>query len=310
MTVDRFSVAIKSYLNVQGAYEHLCKMHRPPHFACTAFTTASGYTFTHDYREQQGILVAPDRKHLLAVIPSQRLRGGEALLPIAYLLLERQMQQEGFLTCQAACVALGRLGVLLMDQEGDGKSSVAIELCKQHGGALVGNDLCVIGLEGDRCLALQGTKYFMVRAEAVRHLQPDLHSLFPTPRHDSWRTRIAVEPSQLGLASADAPVEIVGAFLVHTTNGQLDVYASPADDQATRVYLNESFSRHIRATCSPVLLDDTFDFGAYMPPLDSEDLYTKRVELMQFLLGPLSMTYVAGDVANVATFIRRSVPTR
>jgi hypothetical protein len=58
------------------------------------------------------------------------------------------------------------------------------------------------------------------------------------------------------------------------------------------------------------LLDDTFDFGAYMPPLDSEDLYAKRVELMQFLLGPLSMTYVAGDVANVATFIRRSVAMR
>lgn len=231
------------------------------------------------------------------------MRDGETVLYLSYPLIEMQRQQQRSLTAHAACVDLNGNAVLLLGKEGAGKTTLALELCLQHGASLIANDLTVIGLEQGWLMALGGTKFFFLRYESIRRNLPELLPCFTGQSADPWLCKTKVKPADLGISTQKNPVLIRQAYMVHVDETQKEVFDDKADSLVTRLYLNENFSRYIRSTCTVMLGGKDRDFLGYIPSLDTERLYEMRKGLISAMLYQANLRYVSGPLKAVAEYI-------
>lgn len=301
--ISSFAVDILTHVDLCNTHRDLCAAQFPPIFDCVSFPSNSGYYLIHHESDEETITISADQKTITAAYPTSCLRGGEALFYLAYPLLESQLQEAGFLTCHAACVCLDGKGILLLGKEGSGKTSTAITLCKDYNARLVGNDQCILGIANDQCTVIRGTRFLWLRYESMKRNHPYLMSLFSAITSDGWTTKLAVHPEGIGIGLQSDPVIIVGVYLLHIDNNQLDMSIENADNLVTKLYLNENFSRYIRMTCSPVLTGENLEYSAYLPSFDRESYFWKRIDLINTLLYKLGITYLSGSLAAVSTWI-------
>jgi hypothetical protein len=229
--------------------------------------------------------------------PGEVAAGG--LLYLAYLVLENQLQRRGYVTLHAAAACWGDRAVLLLGSAGAGKTTTLLRLCRDHGAAMIGNDLVVAGGPADVPAALAGTRHLRLRHASVARVMPELQGLFPGEVTDSWRAKRTLSPARLGISPAAGPAQIHVTVFVHVDPGYGKLVDEPGDTLVHRLNLHENAVRYIRGGSTPWLSRGRF--GPYVPPLDDPAAHAGRTAILERLLE--GSRYVAGPPAAVAEYI-------
>lgn len=300
--IGEWCVVLESTRDLSRTLKHLATS--PMFLGIKVLPNVSSGKYRVLYKEQDDIVVKYSRRTLFVGAPWETIRNGETLLYAALPFIELQHQQNGFVTAHAAAVAFPEGAILLLGKEGSGKTTTALGLCREYGARLIGNDLVIIGVEhpSQRIIIRSGTKFLSLRYESIHRNMPDLLPLFPQGDEDPWLHKVLVSAEQVGITTHEGSMPLIKSFMVHVDETKKSLLVKSADTVITRLYLNENFSRYIRGTCI-ALLGARLEYLGYIPSLDTNALFTKRVVLMQRLLIEHSMMYVSGPLGKVVDYI-------
>jgi hypothetical protein len=213
--------------------------------------------------------------------------------------MEAGLQRNGYLTLHAAAACRDERVLLLLGPAGAGKTTTLVRLCRDHGAALVGNDLVVAGGPDPAPIVLTGSHHLRLRHASLARAMPELLGLFPGEVRDSWRAKRDLDPARLGIGIAAGPVQIAIVVFVHVDAAYSELVDDAGDTVAHRLNLHENALRYIRGGSTPWLSGGAF--GPYLPPLDSPAMHRARTATLERLLE--RSRYVAGPPAAVAEHV-------
>lgn len=296
------SVDISSALDLENAYNDLRTSNAPIIYRYQKTPQGSGYVLYHEDSGDNEVAISSDHKEVIVRYPASQLRNGEVLFSAAYPLIESQLQEQGYLTCHAACVEIEGHGVLLLGPNGSGKTSAVLELCQEYGAKLMGNNSCVIGLDNS-LKTVEGTKPLTLRYSSILQDHPELSYLFSPDEKDPWTKKVSVAPQEIGIKTREEPINVESAYLLHVDNGLPKLYRAKTSELDDKLYLYDNFSRIIRLTGMIPLVGDKHDFSTYFPSLDKPQYYKGRIALTGYLQDDLSMERLTGPLDRVVDYI-------
>lgn len=297
MNLGPARIVLSTALPVDEAAAAMRERADPVLFALTPAADAPGLAQVVHMTAPSGLARASWDGSTLTVRAADEELSAAGLLHLAYLRLEAELHRHGLLTLHAAAACRDGAAVLLLGSAGAGKTTTLLRLCRDHGAAMVGNDLVVVGGLGDVPYALTGTRYLLLRHASVARVMPELLGLFMGTIADSWRAKRDVDPIRLGIVPTDEPAPVAAAVFVHVDRRYPAVVDQTGDTFVHRLNLYENALRYVRGTSTP-WLQTGGRFGPYVPPLDNEQAHRARTATLERLLD-LSR-YVAGPPAAVA----------
>lgn len=298
----RASVDIFSPIDLLKTYTDLKSANSPILYSYQDIPQRNGYVLYHEDSDQNELALSSNKKEITVRYPNSQLRRGEVIFSAAYPLIESQLQEQGYLTCHAACLVIEDHGVLLLGPSGSGKTSVVLELCQKYGAKLIGNNSCIVGLE-DSLKTVEGTKSLTLRYSSMLQDHPELAYLFSEDKKDPWRKKISVAPEKIGIQTHDEPINVESAYLLHIDNTLSELYRDRASSLDDKLYLYDNFSRIIRLTGMIPLVGDKYEFSSYFPSLDKKQYYQARIALIDYLENNLFMNRITGSLNRVVDFI-------
>lgn len=304
MSLGPASVAVSTPLPLDAGAARLRSHGEPPMYDLIPLTGAAPSgdcpaTVVHDATSGSPGAAWDGARSSLVVLAADGEVSAEELLYLAYLVLENQLQRSGFVTLHAAGACWQDRGVLLLGTQGAGKTTTLLRLCRDHGAAMIGNDLVVAGGPGEVPVALAGTRHVRLRHASVARVMPELLGLFPGEITDSWRVKRTLSPARLGIVSAAGSAPVVAVVFVHVDPRYQELVDEPGDTLAHRLNLHENAVRYIRGGSTPWLAGGRF--GPYVPPLDDPAAHAGRTATLERLLA--RSRYIAGSPAAVTEHI-------
>ncbi|MFH1896146.1 MAG: hypothetical protein ABH814_01560 [bacterium] len=228
---------------------------------------------------------------------------------IPYLIhyaLEAERAKKGKLTIHAAAVSKNGKGILILGKQGSGKTSITLGLCRKYGYSLVGNDLVLAGVKGNFGYLYGGTKIFRLRAATVKHYNRGLKVFFESGENcDEWTHTAVVNPEKIQVTAEKSVVPIQAVYYVHLYPPDHSFLAKEIDQLFSRVYLYQIFSEYIRGSAIIPLVGKDLKFSNYLPSLDNETAFKKRIKFINWIISNDNYKYIAGTLADICIFIDR-----
>lgn len=217
-----------------------------------------------------------------------------------YLISEKIRGLNGSFTIHSASVAINDRGILLLGKSGAGKTTLAYELCSQFGASLIGNDLSVLKHTDGYHNIVFGSKYFTFRKKSIERSNLDVGDIFTNDDLDDWSNKVVVKPSDIGVSTADK-VPLTHPFIVHVDEAMDSIHTRDmSEDLVTRLNLYENFTRYIRGSCT--ITTSQNGFGYYVPSLDNEEIYRRRVSSIEALINH-PIEYISGSKSSLIDYI-------
>jgi hypothetical protein len=177
VSIGPYDVNVETPLRLDLLYAQLQSANRPPLVDIESGHTSSVYLLKHhDSSSETSLWLSNSLDHMIVRCPMTQM--GEELIHLAHLLIERRMQLDGYMTARCAAVVREGVAALLLGKIGAGKTTTAIQLCREHGCQLIGNDLCVVGSSESDLQVIAGTRFFHLRYVSIQNNMPDLMHLF------------------------------------------------------------------------------------------------------------------------------------
>lgn len=257
------------------------------------------------YRNNHAETIRYFRQRLYIAYPWDKMKKGNSLIYASYPFIELQRQRNGYVTAHSGAIDLNGKSILLLGKIGAGKTSIAIDLCRRYGAALIGNDITIIGLQDNELCLKGGTKFFTLRYESMKRNLPDLLPFFPKIPNDSWLHKININPADIGVRLKQGRCRIEKVYLVHIDETLPSIFVQKDDSLVTKLFLHENFSRYIRGTCTPMLGGEEMESLGYIPSYDSPKLYEFRRKLMNTVMSKIF--YISGPLKVVTDHIASSI---
>jgi hypothetical protein len=240
-----------------------------------------------------------DHSRLIVICPFEKI-SESIILYLGYHLMEYQFGLDGKSSCHSACVIKNNKALLLLGDAGAGKTSVAINMCKNNGYSLMSNDMTLIGVENKNLYAYGGTKNINLRYGSVEQNMPYLIPYFKGKIDDIWNYKISVQASNIGLDENYEKTQIIGAIYLKVNNQEKDLTITPGDNWRNNFSLYNNLSSHIRGT-SATFIDKFGHPLGYIPSFDSLATYEFRKIIIE-LIDKSKFYNVSGNLQNVINF--------
>lgn len=225
-----------------------------------------------------------------------------------HYILESERAKRGKTTIHAASVSKNGKGILILGKQGSGKTSVALELCRKHGYSLIGNDLVLAGIKGSSGYLYGGTKIFRLRATTIKDYNQDLERFFKSrENNDEWTHITIVKPEEIQVTLEKSIVPIHAIYYIHLYPPNHDLITEEVDRFFSRIYLYQAFSEYIRGSAIIPLIGKDLKFGNYLPSLDNENAFKKRIEFITWIINNENYRYVAGSLPDICAFIDQNL---
>lgn len=224
-----------------------------------------------------------------------------------HYILERERAKKGKATIHAAAVSKNGKGVLILGKQGSGKTSITLELCREYGYSLVGNDLVLTGLQKGTGYLYGGTKVFRVRATTIKDYNKDLEKFFKPSSNDEWTRITIIRLGEIQVMAERSVVPIQAVYYVHLYPPGHNFIAKEADKLFSRVYLYQIFSEYIRGSAIIPLVGKDLRFSDYIPPFDTGDAFAKRIKFINWIIDNKNYKYIAGELTDICNFIDKNL---
>lgn len=217
-------------------------------------------------------------------------------------LLEKQWGEKGKTTCHSACVEKDGKAVLILGNEGAGKTSVALNLCMKYGYSLISNDQTIIGKENGVLKAFGGTKFINLRYTSVKENIPSLINIFGDKEVEEWVEKVTVMARDLGIKEISGEVPIEQVIRVHTDNRIEKLKSLRGDNWRNNFLLYEILTENIRNTNSTIVDRYGHPIG-YVPSYDTKEMYDKRVDVINTINTSSYYRYLSGNMIDIVNNI-------
>ena len=221
---------------------------------------------------------------------------------IARYLIEKQFAENSMATCHSACVEKGGKAILLLGGAGSGKTSIALNLCFHHGFRLISNDQTLIGIKDGMLCAFGGTKFLNLRYSSVAENLPFLSYLFYGNDVEGWNDKKIVQASDLGISECYGAVEISEIYVLHLDNRNCNFFEKSGDNWGHNFNLYQNLTENIRCANSAIVDCMGHPIG-YVPSYDSEELFFKRVQMINLINNNPNYKYLSGCLTDLLSYI-------
>ncbi|MDD2732080.1 MAG: hypothetical protein PHI53_02695 [Candidatus Pacebacteria bacterium] len=280
-----------------------------PGWKCSTKKVNTKYSIFYFPGKEIKLIYSKDKCSIKLYGPLNYFIDGQAIAYLIYSLLELDRQEYNQTTAHlAACSKNGR-AVILLGERGAGKTSILLMLCRDYGYKLIANDIALIGFNKQRgkSFIVDGTKIFGLRHTAAEKNHPDLLKLFPKTIKDSWTTKLFISPYEINVQIENKKVVVSSVFFCHLDSGIRKIFLDRMSGSWIKINLYENFSRYIRGSALIPFLDGkNYSNIGYIPNLDTIEFHQKRINLINYLVNKLGITYISGsDIHKICDIIHK-----
>ncbi len=213
-------------------------------------------------------------------------------------LIERQFAQNGMFTCHSACVEKDGKAILLLGDAGAGKTSVAVNLCVNHGFNLISNDQTVIGVDENQIIAYGGTKFINLRLLSVKQNMPFLLKIFNDKNVDEWSYKKSVLARDLDITEQYDPTNIEQIIVLHCNNNYNNTIISPGDTWRNNFTLYQNLTFNISSCSSPIVDKNGHPIG-FVPSYDTRETFINRKNLIKLINENPLYKNITGNIEDI-----------
>lgn len=221
-----------------------------------------------------------------------------------HYILELERAKKGKATVHAAAVSKNGKGILILGKQGSGKTSITLELCRKYGYSLIGNDLVLIGFKRNLGYLYGGTKIFRIRGTTIKNYNKDLRRFLKSNEYsDEWTQIAIIKPEEIQVITEKFTAPIQAIFYVHLYPPNHNLIVKEVNQLFSRIYLYQIFSEYIRGSVIIPLIGKDLHFSNYLPSLDNEDAFKKRIKFINWIINNKNYKYIAGSLTDICIFI-------
>jgi hypothetical protein len=232
------------------------------------------------------------------------------LYPLRVLLELIRQEACEYVFHASAVIREGR-AILLAGGPESGKTTTALDLCRNHGFALFANDQVLLGLRRGVPWILQGEDRVNIRFSSVAKYSPPLAKyLFRSTdgNEEPWNLKREVSPKELGISTATSPAPLsvfvkirlddsVDDCVVSLLSSWSDGAFVPIRERErffTKIELYRSITETIRsASFTPLRETDLTLMNVFAPDLDRPQFAAKRVRFLNTLFDDRRMAFLS-----------------
>jgi hypothetical protein len=233
------------------------------------------------------------------------------LIPVwLHLLAELVRQRRGEYLLHASAVERDGDAIVLVGEEGAGKTTCALDLCRQHGFRLYANNRLKIALVDGQLRLLKGDAVFRLRYSSVRKYDEQLAERFfgsGPGEQPAWECKLEVEPGVLGIEVASPTPRVAALVMIRldAESGAGVVRRVESDSRShdafeALAHLSHAMSVLIRGASVVPLLNGQGFREIFVPCLDRPEFVQRRVALLRAL-------FATGAVLRIRAPLDRSV---
>jgi hypothetical protein len=251
-------------------------------------------------------------KKFLAQGRFEDLKRAETIPYLIHYILERERGEKGKMTIHAAAVSKQGKGILILGKQGSGKTSISLELCRNHGYSLIGNDLILAGFRDGKGSLHGGTKIFQIRETTLQDYNKDLRKFLKkkAKNEDEWTNRAAIEPKKIKVKVETEVIPIEAIYYVHLYPPKHFFVTKKVDILFSKLYLYQIFSEYIRSSVIVPLTGEKLNYGCYMPSLDNKKIFDLRTKFIEWITLHHNYRYIAGSISGICTYIDKNTQKR
>lgn len=265
------------------------------------------------FQEGQETYLEWQAEHKTAILhgKGEDFRDTPAILFVALSVTEHIRQKDKKLLTHGACVELPNgESIVLLGNQGAGKTTLMYHLCKYYGCKIIANDQVILGLNGKEVETFGGTKNITIRQTATSgHLQ-DLESIFDKTETEEerdgesltkWKTKANFTPEELGIEiSQKKNTKVSGIFWLNLDVNNQDEYRvkkHQPTDLVESLLLSEKLSRHINGSATPII--SRKGQIALSPSFDTMETLKNRQEIIDSIYGVGYYSVSGGDLPKI-----------
>ncbi|MEO6508547.1 MAG: hypothetical protein ABIO02_01210 [Patescibacteria group bacterium] len=265
--------------------------------------------YFNESTDDNGLHYSPENKTLFMHGAKEHFLSGQVLAYSGFWLMEEQRQRDSQFTMHSSAVARNDRGLIMIGDEGAGKTSLMMKLAYDHGFSVASNDLTVLGYDASSQQAhiMDGTTKIRLRLASVQRNFPQLTNCFnPGSSESVWDQKVVVKPEDIGLRRLHTAVPLATAFSIYLdSDPSRNLNIERADDIHIRYKLYEDMSRIIRGSAISLFTNHSRILG-YLPSLDNEEIHNSRINFIEGLINNVGIWKISGgNIDELAQEINR-----
>jgi hypothetical protein len=254
----------------------------------------------------------PRAARLTLTAPFDRISDSLLLKSILSLLVTYQQQSDGRFALHAAAVARDDRCFVFVGPFGCGKSTLAIDLCLNHGFELIANDHLVAGMSGTVPVTVEGDGFFRLPLSSLAEYSLPLAARFfgdlSVPADEARKKKVRIAPEELGVRTAPGSRPIthyIMPTLVRDGDFRCRDVPGGVDRGTTASIKNELFdrmSRVLRGKFAP--MDNHLSYvNLFVPSLDEARIVQKRTQFLESLFAEARAVQIRGALCDVVNWL-------